>query len=225
MIPSVDLADPERRLALAYAPAEIRSALALLWALDERLGAIVAGAREAMLGEIRLTWWRDALLALEHGPPRGEPLLESLWQALKDHGLSPSMLARLPGGWSALLDALPLSNEALERHAQERGGTLFDLSAQLLGRADLRIAMAGGGWALADLAGRISDPETARCARAAGRAYLEQAGNQRWPRRLRPLAILAALARRDCSANGPGGRRQGSPARLMRAIWAGMAGR
>ena len=64
-----DIVDPERRLALAYARRADRAALALLWALDERLGAIVAATHEEMLGTIRLAWWRDALAALEQGAP------------------------------------------------------------------------------------------------------------------------------------------------------------
>ena len=66
-----DIADPERRLALAYAPRDRRGALAVLWALDERLGSIVAATREAMLGEIRLAWWRDALAGLDEITPAG----------------------------------------------------------------------------------------------------------------------------------------------------------
>jgi 15-cis-phytoene synthase len=220
----VDIADPERRLALAYAPADVRATLAMLWALDERLGAIVAATREAMLGEIRLTWWRDALLALEQGPPQGEPLLGALWHAVKGHGLSPTALAELPGGWSALLDPMPLSPEAIDRHARGRGGVLFDMSARLLGDPEPDVAAAGAAWALADLASRVSDPETARCARMAGKTCLEEAGSLRWSRRLRPLAILTALARRDCAAPDSR-RRQGSPGRLMQVIWSGMTGR
>lgn len=219
-----DIADPERRLALVYAPAAVRPGLALLWALDERLGAIVAATRETMLGEIRLTWWRDALLGLAEGAPGGEPLIEGLHAAVTGRGLPPARLAELPGGWMALLDPMPLSSEALDRHARQRGAALFDLGARLLGGHSAGVEAAGAGWALADLSFRISDPGTAQRARMAGRAVLAGAKRERWPSPLRPLGILAALARRDCEGTADQ-RRQGSPGRLMRVLWSGMTGR
>lgn len=219
-----DLADPERSLALAYASADTRRMLAMLWALDERLGAIVAATRETMLGEIRLTWWRDALLGLGDGSPEGEPLLQGLRAAVTRDGLPPARLAELPEGWMALLDQMPLSSEALDRHASKRGGALFDLGARVLGDSSARVEAAGAGWALADLSFRISDPGTAQRARMAGKVFLAGAGRERWTRRLRPLGILTALARRDCAGVGDQ-RRQGSPGRLMQVIWAGMTGR
>jgi phytoene synthase len=219
-----DIADPERRLSLAYAPRACRDALALSWALDERLGAIVAATREAMLGEIRLAWWRDALLALDSGAPKGEPLLEALHETVRVYGLSPADLATLPDGWSVLLEPMPLSRDALDRYARGRGSTLFGLAAQLLGDCADGMAEAGAGWALADLGFRVSNPETARQALLRGGALLTGVHNRRWPGRLRALAVLVALARRDCAA-GHLQRRQGSPARLARMIWAGMSGR
>ena len=48
-------------LALSYAAAARRPALAALWQLDERMGSIVAAARDPLIGSMRLVWWRDAL--------------------------------------------------------------------------------------------------------------------------------------------------------------------
>src|ERR1700760_3804181 len=70
--------DPDRRLALAYAPARARPALEALWRLDVTLGAVVARAREKMVARIRLAWWREALERLDAAPPPAEPLLEAL---------------------------------------------------------------------------------------------------------------------------------------------------
>jgi phytoene synthase len=220
------IVDPERRLALAYAPRQRRQALAALWALDEKLGAIVAATREPMLGEIRLAWWRDALGAMETGVPAGEPLLEMLKQASGDHRLSPAELARLPEGWAALLGAFPLDHDALDRHAEERGDALFRLSALLLGgdRPGLGEAgEAGTVWALTDLAARVSDSSTAAAARSLAAERLARPADGRWGKALRPLAVLTALARQDAHSAMP--RRQGSPRRLAVALWAGMTGR
>lgn len=215
--------DPERRLALAYAPRDRRQALALLWALDERLGAIVAATREAMLGEIRLAWWRDALEALHEGAPAGEPLLEALAGIVRECALAPAELAKLAEGWSALLNAMPLPREMLVRHAEERGAVLFAQSADLLQGEYGAVGEAGGIWALMDLAARVSDPATRNGARALAAEGLMRRDERRWPRRLRPLAILSALARRDCGSAVP--RVQGSPGRVALAFWTAISGR
>ena len=55
------LADPERTLAVAYAPADKRPALTALFALDERFGAVVSSTSEPMIGLMRLAWWRERL--------------------------------------------------------------------------------------------------------------------------------------------------------------------
>lgn len=217
------IADPERRLALAYAPRDRRGDLALLWALDERLGAIVAATREETLGRIRLAWWREALEALPKGAPAGEPLLEGLFSLLETHGLSPTRLACLPDGWAALLGAMPLEQDALKDHARERGAALFELSAAILNCAGAGIEHAGAAWALIDLAARVRDHATREAARTLAGDELRTGGRSRWARPLRPLAVLAALARHDHRHGFP--RRQGAPRRLAIALRAGMIGR
>lgn len=223
MVSLPDLADPERRLALVYAPADRRAALALLWALDERLASIVRGSREAMLGEIRLAWWNEALAALDAGPPGGEPLLEKLAEAVSAHRLPLALLAALTEGWSALLEPMPLSRDALVRHGERRGAALFALAAAVLGCDPGNVEEAGAGWALVDLGFHVSDPVTAIEARKLAVERLHQIDTRRWPKPLRALAVLTALARRDCVSSGP--RRQGSPVRLARSLWAGLSGR
>ncbi len=213
---SPEIADPRRRLALSYARRADRAKLAMLWALDERLGAIVGAAREPMLGEIRLAWWRDALSALGTGAPGGEPLLGGLAMIVRDGGIEGGQLADLADGWTALLAPLPLDAEALDRFATERGSRLFMLSAMLLGVGDhTGIEDAGAAWALADLASHVSDRETAIRSRALLQDRLS-AMPSRWPAPLRPLAMLVAFARHEASAPGMV---------LIRGIWAGLTGR
>jgi 15-cis-phytoene synthase len=217
------IADPERRLALSYAPREKRQALALLWALDERLGAIVAATREETLGQIRLAWWRDALAALAERAPAGEPLLEALFPIVQAGTLFPAELARLPEGWTVLLAPTPFGTEVLEAHAKERGATLFGLSSAILGCTHGVIEGAGSAWALIDLGARVSDARTAQVARLRAGERLSAMEPGRLPKPLRPLAVLTALARHDQRAGFP--RRQGSPKRLAIALKAGMLGR
>jgi phytoene synthase len=216
------IVDPERRLALTYAAPAGRPALTALWMLDERLGALIAAARDPLLGQIRLTWWREALIALDAAPPPPEPLLAMLQRALPGQGAA---LARLTEGWLPLLDPLPFDEAALLRHGDARGGALFALAGAALGGGpEGLLEAAGKGWALADLSRRLSDRDTAlRARRLAGEALAGIAG-LRWARPVRPLGALAMLARRDASASGPH-ERQGAPARIARMIGHRITGR
>ncbi len=62
-------------------PRERRAAMAALWAFAERLTRLLIDAREPLIGQIKLAWWRDmaAMLASDPGAlPKGEPLLAEL---------------------------------------------------------------------------------------------------------------------------------------------------
>lgn len=214
----LDIADPDRRLALAYVPAEARAEVAALFALDERLARIVAATREPMLGIIRLTWWRDALAALDGAAAPDEPLLQELARAVVARAIEGAVVARLTAGWEALLDG------AHEDHA-ERGIALFEAGARLLGDGDTRLAGAGAGWAMADLAFHLRDPGEVERAKATARAHLASFGERSWPARLRPLTMLAALARRDAALPAGASRPLGSPGRAGRMAWHRLTGR
>jgi phytoene synthase len=82
------------------------------------------------------------------------------------------------------------------------------------------VAAAGEGWALADLAGKLSDPQEAAAARGAAEVALAQACAARWSRNGRALGAMAHLARMDLAGVAPG-----SPRRMLRALWHRMTGR
>ena len=215
------LADPERQLALSYAPFAARAPLALLWRLDERLGAIVAAAREPAIGAMRLLWWRDALIRLDDpgATVPAEPLLTAIAELLIPAGLSGTALSEIEEGWSVLLDDPEPAADAIGQHGAWRGGRLFTLSAQLLGAADLQdMASAGEGWALADLGHRLSTGNRRMAARRAAAATLADITPAHWPRALRPLGLLVLLAKRDAAMPADRLRHQGSPARVMRSL-------
>ena len=208
------IADPERALTLAYAPPGVRPALSALWRLDEQLGAIVARTESPAVGQMRLTWWHDALRSLRTSRPV-DPVLLALADA---PAIDPASLLPLIDGWEALLEPLPLGDAALRDYAGGRGGTLFRVASGLLGGDAPAAEDAGKCWAMVDLAFRVSDRTTA--ARA-----LALAGACRPGRLPKPLAILAALARRDLRHGLDRPRRQGSPVRVARAMLAGLTGR
>jgi 15-cis-phytoene synthase len=209
------LSDPERGLALAYAPRAVRPALAALWRLDEQLGEAVAATQNPALSQMRLTWWHDALSSMRTARP-ADPVLITL---AEEDRIGPADLVPLIDGWEALLKPLPLTIETLISYSESRGAALFEVSARLLGGVSTDLAAAGRLWALIDLAFRISDRATAERALS-----IAPAVEAHWPKSLRPMAILTTLALRDKRRGLDAPRRQGSPARVARAAAAGLFG-
>ncbi|MFM2237345.1 MAG: hypothetical protein RL209_1379, partial [Pseudomonadota bacterium] len=71
---------PPAQLAIAYAPRDLRSAFALLLQVDQRFAEILRNAREPMIAQIKMAWWREALSSTAEARPKGEPLLQALNQ-------------------------------------------------------------------------------------------------------------------------------------------------
>ena len=117
-----DIRDPRIMVAV---PLERRAAIATLWAFAERLTRLLIDAREPLIGQIKLAWWRDmaAMLARDPGGlPKGEPLLAELTATWAGQG-----------GLDTLVDAaeaILLADDAADRHtaAADFGARLFALS-------------------------------------------------------------------------------------------------
>ncbi|MDE2410616.1 MAG: hypothetical protein KGM18_02445 [Sphingomonadales bacterium] len=178
----------EQRLALAYAPARTRRALLALLGLDQRLSQVVLTAREQMLGQLRLAWWRDRL-GEERAARRGEPLLDLLDETVTER---PSLVA-LVDAWEGLLCVAPHGeSQAIEALADARAAGFTALLPDGGDRvAAVRMARA---WALADLA-RLPSGAGQVAAVLATQADWQPA---RLPRDLRSLAVLHGLARQRC---------------------------
>ena len=206
--------DPDRILALSYVPARCRPAVAALWQLDAALGAVLAGGREPLISQIKLAWWREALEKLDNAPAPSEPVLEAVAEHLLPAGLTGAELSEMESAWAVLLSPEPLTADDLETYARARGGLLFRFAARVLGGEPQPQAERGGeAWALIDLARHSANQEDADAAVAAARARVER---YRWPSRLRPLGMLAALAARDTAREH--WEPQGSPRRMARML-------
>lgn len=177
---------PPWRLALAYAPRATRDRWLTLLALDVRLAGVVSSAREPILAQMRLAWWRDRLRDRVEAWPKGEPLLAALacWDG--GHGA----LIPLVDGWEALLGEAPLAAEALMQLAEGRAA-----ACQALAPAAPQVGRMARGWALADLLAHIGHPEE-RAAVSAAIAAHDWRG-ARLPRGCRPLALLHGIAARS----------------------------
>ena len=189
---------PTHRLALAYAPAQCRRAWLGFLALDARLASVVRAAREPVLGQLRLAWWRERLT--ETSPARGEPLL----YMLESWGPQRQALVTLVDGWEGMLGEAPLGARALAAFAEGRAVSAAALAhvCNLADHAGAAERMARK-WGLGDLTRHLTHPDE----RAAALALLAA---QDWiparlPRALRPLVVLHALARRQRRGPQPEG--------------------
>src|SRR3546814_1256469 len=108
---------------------------------------------------IRIAWWREALEKLPQPPLPGEPVLQALAQeGTGGDAAKCAALAALTDGWLTLIEAETVDTTTLEAHAEQRGARLFALAAELLGADDTEgsLRQMGRGWALVDLASRLS---------------------------------------------------------------------
>lgn len=199
---------PEQRLALAYAPGQSRDALLAILGLDLRLAQVVTGAREPILAQIRLAWWRDRLT--EGAPPvAGEPLLALLDEA----GADRTALRALVDAWEGLLD-----DGAVDAVARLAAARALALCSALPGAyTDTPVRDSIREWALHDLSRLPGEAGEIAARLAAAEAWRPA----RLPRALRPLAVLHALAR--CSRR-TGDDRPG-PASIAVALRVGLFGR
>lgn len=217
--------DADRALALAYVPTSARPAIDALWRLDVALGAVLAGAREPLLSQIKLTWWRDALEKLDLERPPAEPVLEAIAAKVLPAGVSGSALSSMEEGWTVLLSQDPLTVSDLASYSAARGGLLFRYSAAILaGGLSPEMEEAGEGWALVDLA-RHSNPQDAAASLGLARERLAAGAGIVWPSALRPLGMLAALARRDLDRGIEPFEDHGAPGRMLRMLRHRLTGR
>jgi phytoene synthase len=212
--------NPEVTLAIGYAPAPSRAALGALLALDGTLGVILRTTREPIVGQMRLTWWHEALTKLDTAPPPAEPVLQALAASVVPT-TGGAALAAMIDGWEALLEPA-LDDEAIRLFATGRGEGLLSAMAAVCDVSDPRIALAGQGWALADLSQRISDRTLADAIRTRAIAALDGAMTGVWPRKARALGALALLARADLREAAPA---PGSPKRIGRILIHRLTGR
>lgn len=201
--------DPDRRLALAYVPAAARPAVEALWRLDVAFAAILATGTQPLISQMRLAWWREALERLDSAPPPAEPVLQALAASVLPQ-VTGAELAAMEEGWLMLLSGEALSEDELGRYAELRGGLFFAYTARLLGDAGFPVRQAGQAWALADLARHSRRVEEIKTPPPVAKT--------KWPRRLRPLGMLAMLAGRDLNRLGQESEKQGNPARMLRMI-------
>ena len=215
--------EPLQRLVVAYAKSDGRDRYALLFALDARYAEIVRSTTEILIGQMRLTWWRDVLSKPAADRPAGEPLIERI-NRLEQRGENLAPLLTLLEGWEVMLDDFPWEDRQFEAYADARGRGIFGFglasgTALEAGQAEL-----GKAWALWDFARHCSDPDMRRSAFDRCCEIVRSGPNPDFDRSGRPLSILCKLMLRDVR-NGQLTADLYRPASAARIIWHGITGR
>ena len=223
MIDALKELEPLQRLIAAYAKSTDRDRYALLFALDARFAEIVRSTSEILIGQMRLTWWRDILTKAASERPVGEPLIEHI-NLLEANGDSLEPLLALLDGWEVMLDDFPWDDRQFQTYATARGTGLFGFAqagAEPLTEDQVELARA---WALWDFARHCSDAKMRASAFERCSAIVKSQARADFDRSGRPLSILCGLMTRDVR-KGQLAADLYTPASAARIIWHGIAGR
>ncbi len=135
----VHRADPDRFMAAMAAPVAARSVLFPIYALNVEVARAPWVTQEAMIAEMRLQWWRDALREIAEGPSvRRHEVVTPLSRVLSPHlaeKLDEYVAVRR---WDIYRD--PFEDDAhFDAYIDHSAGTLMVVSAQTLGPADEKV--------------------------------------------------------------------------------------
>jgi phytoene synthase len=203
----------DRDLVRLYWPAELRPACDALFDIYDAMGDVVTKATEPALGTVKLAWWRERLEELDEGKVPAEPGLQAAAVELLPRGISGADLADLEGGWATLLQEEPDVEDIAVA-----GAKLFELAASLLGATH----------ALIEPAGRLYAYENVERRRLMTMHWssdeLYQLSTHPFPKALRPLTALTALAARDAK-RGTQVEPEATPGRALALIRHRVSGR
>lgn len=150
-------ADPDRYLTVVAAPPapDRLPALLGLYLVNAELARTGEVAREAMVADIRLKWWYDALAAAAEAGGHPQSALQALAPALGGTGLPLAEVQALVEARQPEQDPMPFPDlAAFVAHAEAGGGRLAALAAGLLDAGEeerAAAARAGTAYALMGL--------------------------------------------------------------------------
>ena len=136
----------DRWLSALFAPEAARPHLHAIAAFDHEIGRIRIVTREPLAGEMRLTWWREALAGDRANEARGHPIAGALLDTIETFRLPRTLFENAISARQFDLydDALPTLHD-LEGYCGETCSSLFQLGALILaGGRDVGAADASG---------------------------------------------------------------------------------
>lgn len=127
--------DRDRYLAALFLPEGTRPSVLALYAFNAELAQVRDRADQPLAGEVRLQWWREAILGNGQGESGTNPVLTALLDTARRHELPPGKL-------TALIEArmFDLYNEpmpsllALENYLASTASTVFELASRIAGK-------------------------------------------------------------------------------------------
>ncbi len=133
-------------LSILFAPEAARPHLFALYAFATEIARIPALVSEPAIGEIRLQWWLDALVAIGRGETQSHPVAAALADAVSAHNLPIAPLSDLVQAHKFDLYADKMQNmNDVEGYLGETCSALFQLSCLVLdSTAALQTARASG---------------------------------------------------------------------------------
>lgn len=213
--------NPLHRLILSYAKRDDQEKYEFLFAFDSRLAEVIRSTSEPLIGQIRLTWWRDILTMPAGDRPEGEPLVTK-FNDLEQDGLSGTALLKIIDGWEAMLDDFPWENLQFEKYAIGRGTGYFSFGLEQPELSD-EITDIAKLWALWDFATHCSDSAMRDATIDRCKTLLDNISAPHFDRNGRPLSILCKLAMRDVKS-GALSETLYRPSTAARIIWHGITG-
>ncbi|MEO0412046.1 MAG: squalene/phytoene synthase family protein [Pseudomonadota bacterium] len=139
-----------------FADPRDQPALIALQAYNGELARIRESVSEPMLGEIRLTWWREALEGAEVGNVREHPVVKALAPHIQNGALgSDALLSMIDARQQDLYEEGPKDRRSVSDYAASTGGALYSLAIAASGGDVQAQARAGIVGAAATLVGIV----------------------------------------------------------------------
>ena len=224
--------DHDRWLATRFIADPVKRAdVVALYAFNYELARAAEVTSQPILGEIRLTWWREAVAEIARGRTlRRHPTVEALALAVERQAWDEDDLQALIDARSDALDAgPPLKADGFLEELDRSGGALMLLAARTLDHGSRGDAVRGAGraWAVAGLhrlqaAGGKRRLPPGFDAGAAVRSALKDAALEI---RLLPVPAFPAVAYATLVGPYAAGRTPGPLEKQARLLWAVTRGR
>lgn len=133
----VERGDLDRYRAVMAAPAEVRAQLFVLYAFNLEIARAPWVAKEPLIAEMRLQWWRDVVENAASGAARAHEVAGPLHELIRDFGLPVAVMDKLIAArrWDIHRDPHE-GAEGLSAYLEDTGAGLMWLAARALGAPD-----------------------------------------------------------------------------------------
>lgn len=124
--------DHDRYLTALYAPESARAGLFALYAFNVELARVREQVSQPMLGDIRLTWWREGLETAYGGAARPHPVLEAICAHVVTAGVPRKLLEQcIEARLTDVYGEQPSSLKELQAYADLSGGALAEAALRV----------------------------------------------------------------------------------------------